>query len=293
MNVNTYNLDKSFIKKSFNKAANTFDQSSVLYREIGERMLERLDFVTIKPECILDLGCGTGYFSEKLMVRYKDAEIISVDPAENMLIKARENTILSNPSKFICGDAGNIPLPDNSADLIFSNLALHWYTDITKAFSEIQRVLKPEGLMMFTIFGPDTLKELRQSWRKVDKFPHVHLFMDMHDVGDCLMRSRLSEPVMDVEYFTLTYKDVLSALMEIKSLGWQNATMGRLKGLMGKKQFQNFVENYSSMQNEQGLIPATFEVIYGHVWGSKIKKEDGIKETYVSVSEIGSYSSTS
>ena len=149
--------------------------------------------------------------------------------------------------------------------MVFSNLTLQWCNDLDHVFGEIRRILKPGGLFMFSTLGPDTLKELRESWRKVDQYNHVNAFMDMHDIGDALMRTNLADPVMDVEEITLTYADVFKLMKDLKTLGAHNVTKGRPRGLTGKHRLQSMVAHYEAFR-KNGLLPATYEVVYGHAW---------------------------
>ncbi len=111
----------------------------------------------------------------------------------------------------VCADGEALPFADDSFEFIFSNLMLQWCTDLESVFSELRRVLAPGGLLMFTTFGPDTLMELRASWEAVDGYTHVNRFVDLHDVGDSLVRTRWAEPVMDSERITVTYRDVAAS----------------------------------------------------------------------------------
>jgi malonyl-CoA O-methyltransferase len=160
-----------------------------------------------------------------------------------------------------------LPLAAASCDLIFSNLALPWALDLDRVFAEFRRVLKPGGALLFSTLGPDTLRELRRSWVAADGYNHVNGFLDMHDVGDALLRARLAEPVMDVERLTLTYPDVDQLLRDLKALGAGNVTAGRARGLTGKGCWRAMRAAYEQYRRADGLLPATCEVVYGHGWG--------------------------
>ncbi len=270
-------LDKKLIRQSFDAAAPHYDDVAVLQREVGQRLVERLEIIKLSPAVILDVGAGTGYISQALKKVYKGARILSLDIAPGMLQVARSKNSWINKwfgdDGFICGDAEYLPLADNSVDLIFSNLTLQWCGELDQAFSEFKRVLKPEGLLMFSSFGPDTLKELRESWRladvdadEVNVSTHVNDFIDMHDIGDALLRAGLSDPVMDVENFTLTYSDVYQLMRELKALGAHNVANARRHSLTGKTRLKNMVLSYENFRVD-GLLPATYEVVYGHAWG--------------------------
>lgn len=261
-------LDKRRMRESFEHAAGTYDAVAVLQREIADRLLARLEVVRLKPRVILDVGCGTGYDARKLMKRYPRARVLGLDIVEAMARRARRHAgpwrRLTGRAGFACGDAERLPLAAASVDMIVSNLALQW-CDPRTVFAEAKRVLRPGGLFMFTTFGPDTLRELRDSWRAADDAPHVHAFIDMHDLGDMLIHAGFADPVMDMESFTLTYDGVLEVMHDIKQLGAHNVALNRSRGLTGKARFARFRAAYESLA-QKGKIPATYEAVYGHAW---------------------------
>ena len=150
-------------------------------------------------------------------------------------------------------------------DLIWSNVTLQWAVDLPQTFVELQRVLRPGGLLMFSTFGPDTLKELRASYAQVDGYSHVNRFTDMHDIGDMMVRARLAEPVVDMEYITLTYATVRDLMRDLKAIGAHNVTAGRPRGLRGKSALAAVERSYETLRRD-GRLPATYEVVYGHAW---------------------------
>jgi len=267
--MSRYRLDKRRIQQSFDRAAVRYDEVAVLQREVGKRTLERMELIRHQPGCILDIGAGTGYCSHALLQRYRKAMVISADLSPAMLrVAAGRGSVWERwrrQQAFVAADIEQLPFADASVDLLFSNLTLQWCPDLKQAFSEIRRVLKPGGLLMFSTFGPDTLKELRESWQTVDDYTHVSAFADMHDIGDLVLGSQFADPVMDSERFTLTYKEVRELMQDLKILGAHNATAGRQRGLTGKQRFARMAEAYESYRQE-GLLPATYEVVYGHAW---------------------------
>jgi malonyl-CoA O-methyltransferase len=259
-------LDKKQMRLSFDRAASHYDDSAVLQREVADRLLSRLEMIKYQPRRILDLGCGTGYCAEHLQRRYKKSEYIGMDIAHHMVTTARsQHGRWFRRQRWLCADAETIPLADNSIDMVVSNLTLQW-CDAPRVFAELARVLRPAGLLMFSSFGPDTLYELRSAWAQVDDYPHVHDFVDMHDLGDTLMRLAYGNPVVDIEKLTLTYDNIKSLLLDLKNIGAHNVASQRISGLMGKQHFQNFSEAYRQQFQQEGRLPATYEVIYGHAW---------------------------
>lgn len=260
-----YHLDKAQVRASFDRAAAHYDEAAVLQREVGRRLVERLDLVKLVPDTVLDVGCGTGAITAELLRRYRRARVYGLDLAPAMLALARRRAPWLRTLRCICADAEALPVADASIDLVFSNLTLQWCEDLDRVFREFRRVLRPGGLLMFTTLGPDTLMELRRSWSEADGYTHVNAFMDMHDVGDALLRARLAEPVMDVERLTLTYATMAELMRDLKTLGAHNLTAGRPRGLTGKGRLRAAAAAYERFRRD-GRLPASYEVVYGHAW---------------------------
>lgn len=283
-------LDRARLRRSFDRAAATYDEAAVLQREIGQRMAERLGVIRLEPATILDIGCGTGEAIGELLTRYPQAMIVGLDLALQMAMAARNRAVAASggvrsrlgrmldtfipargePPRFVCGDAALLPLRTASVDLVWSNLALQWLNEPHLAIVEFHRVLKVGGLASFTTFGPDTLMELREAFADVDGQTHVSRFVDMHDIGDMLVDAGFADPVMDMEKITVTYSDVTALMRDLKAIGARNATAGRPRGLMGRHHWQRVVVAMDRFRQE-GRLPATFEVIYGHAWKTAAK----------------------
>jgi len=274
-------IDKQQARLAFERAADTYDDAAVLQRQTGECMLERLDVVKLQPEVILDIGSGTGVATAALAKRYKKARIVALDFALPMLRHTRKRGSWLRRPACVCGDAEQLPFIDNSVDLIYSNAAIQWCTDLEGTFREFLRVLRPGGLLMFTTFGLDTLKELRQAWEAVDGHSHVSPFPDMHDIGDALIRARFADPVVDVDRLTLTYNDVSGLMRDLKMIGAHNVTTHRQRGLTGKGRMQAMINAYEAFRSD-GVLPASYEVVYGHAWAEELhssaKREVSIDE---------------
>ncbi|TVQ91951.1 MAG: malonyl-[acyl-carrier protein] O-methyltransferase BioC [Chromatiaceae bacterium] len=260
-------IDKRAARRAFTAAAASYDQVAVLQREIATRMLERLDYVRLQPDTVLDLGCGTGFALDGLARRYRRARLLALDFAEPMLARARRRGSWRNRPRLLCADLEALPLAPASVDLIYSNATLQWANDLTTAFAELRRVLRPGGLLMFTSFGPDTLTELRTAWAAADGGRHAHVgaFIDLHDVGDALVRAGFADPVMDAERLTLTYPALRDLMVDLKALGAHNVLAGRPRGLTGRRRLAAVQAAYET-QRRDGRLPATWEVVYGHAW---------------------------
>lgn len=293
-------LDFAEVRRAFDHAAASYDAHAVLQREVCDRLLERLDFMTLKPSRLLDVGTGTGYGLAHLRARYAEAELCALDIAPSMLAAARAR--LPQPSWAqralahltsvslqaphpVCADMERLPFAPNSMNLVWSSLALQWAHDLEATLKGFHRVLAPGGLLMFATFGPDTLKELRAAFAAVDDAPHVNRFIDLHDIGDMLIHAGFASPVMEMEMLTLTYADLKTLMRDLKGIGAHNAAATRRRGLLGKSAWERLEQAYETQRRDDRL-PATFEVIYGHAWaGDKTRREDGRQVIQFNISE--------
>jgi len=276
-------LDKNAIRLAFDRAASGYDSYAVLHQEIESRLLERTEFQRIEPSMILDLGCGTGSASLVLAKQFQQAKVIALDWAPAMLAKTGADTDSTGGVCRLCADMHALPLAARSVDLVFSSLALPWSYDLPAIFREFRRILKPDAMLIFTCFGPDTLFELKQAWRAVDDLPHVNDYPDMHDIGDELLAAGFSEPVMDSERLTLEYRDVLSLMRELKGMGAHNVASRRLRGLTGKVRMERMIQAYEQFRRGD-RYPASFEVVYGTAFapaeGQPVKTLEGDVATF-------------
>jgi malonyl-CoA O-methyltransferase len=165
----------------------------------------------------------------------------------------------------VCGDFAEIPLAPNSLDLLWSNLALHWHPQPDRVFAEWRRVIKVNGLLMFSCFGPDTLREVRAAFAEADLAPHALPFVDMHDFGDQLVQAGFSTPVLDMETITVTYDTASALLADVRALGG-NPLSTRRAGLMGKGAWQRMLGALERARRPDGKLGLTFEVLYGHAF---------------------------
>ncbi len=237
-------------------------------------MLERLELVRLKPRYVLDAGAGAGEGANLLMKRYPGSSALVLDSACEVLkagvagqgMVGRIRRLFGRPAaEFICADFSALPLAGEGVELVWSNLALAWAARPALVFEEFHRVLTVDGLLMFSSFGPDTLRELRDAFSGVDDYPHTLHFPDMHDLGDMLVGAGFADPVMDMETFTLTYRDMEALARDLRRSGLSNSAQGRRRALMGKGRWATACHRYETLQRD-GRLPATFEIVYGHAW---------------------------
>lgn len=276
-------IDLPLVRRLFSTPARVAE-SDFLRREVSARMLERLALVKIEPQRLLDAGCGEGADIAALQKRFAEAQVIGLDGAFNMVALARQhqlgaqsavNRLLGSLNKWLptaqsganlaCADFARLPFDANALDMVWSNLALHWHPQPDRVFAEWRRVLRVEGLLMFSCFGPDTFKELRSAFEAVDMAPHTLPFVDMHDFGDMLVNAGFSTPVMDMETITVTYQTPQRLLQDVRAWGG-NPLESRRHGLLGRAGHAHVLHALEQLRGADGKIPLTFEVIYGHAF---------------------------
>lgn len=223
---------------------------AVVAREAGEEMLDRMDWVTIQPKVIIDMGCGPGEMSSRLQKRYPDALVLALDSAEPMIQYAKQFTTLTT---CVCADGLRLPLRDQTVDLIFANFFLPWQLDFVAVLREWRRVLRKDGVLMLTALGPDTLQECKTTLEA----KYLPQLLDVHDLGDILLEQGFIDPVLDVSHYTLLYKEKAQWMNELCSSGmWFPNEEARLSAMM------------STMNLE-----VTYEVIYVNAFASAVGTE--------------------
>ncbi|MEO7387231.1 MAG: methyltransferase domain-containing protein [Gammaproteobacteria bacterium] len=268
MNAGSPPIDQRQVGRAFARAAATYDTADVLQTEVRNRLLERLDWVQLQPRRILDLGAGTGKALAALAARFPDADVIGLDLAPAMLGVASRRPFDGRPPLLVGGDAAQLPLPDESVDLVFSSLAIHWSPALDGVLAEVRRVLRHPGLFTFATPGPGSYRELRAAWRTVDETPHVLPFPEMRALGDGLVRAGLAEPVLDTDELTLQYRDLRQLIDDLRATGTTNASTGRRPGLTGRGAWSRLTAAYERERGADGLLPATFEVVFGQAWAA-------------------------
>ena len=261
------------------------------------RLLTHLEFTKLEPTRILDIGCGTGYFTRLLRRKYKKATIIAADLSEAMVNTTRASHGVRLPwhgrHLHATTDAINLPFKSGSFDLVCSNLTMQWIANPELMLKEMRRVLAPGGLMLFSTFGRRTLTELRQTLAKIEpeRAGHVLPFPDVTTLGDAITRLPVEMSVTDTDLFTLTYPDTISLIRELKGLGASAAAIrGRKNGLYGRSLIKQLEQEYATLHStEDGQIRATFEALYAQAWYKKEAME--LPESYIPIQQAGNHGS--
>ncbi len=281
-------LDKKRVRNSFERAVATYDEHAALQRLVVDQLIESLEIIRIAPKTILDIGAGTGYCARALERLYPRAETMLLDLSHSMLAYASaKNKRWRSRQRYLCADAEALPIADASVDFIFSSLTFQWCNDLDQVFAECRRVLKPEGLLLFSSLGPDTLCELRVAWSEVDESPHINQFIDMHDVGDAIIRAGFASPVLECDVMTATYDDVFGVMRDLRGIGAVNNLHGRHRGLSTVSKMKRMARSYEKYRRG-GKLPATYEIVYGHAWCPKpdARAQDGSTVTTFPFADI-------
>ncbi len=276
-----HELDQHQLRRDSDRIAADFDRSDFLCRESRARLLERLELITLQADVILDLGGGTGAAIALLRQRFPAASIVSLDWSEAMLAAAADDSPLQ-----ICADGHQLPLADASVDIVVSNLMLPGCADPVQVFAEARRVLRVPGLFLFNTLGPDTLKNLRRAWAIVDEAPHVHVFADMHNIGDALVQAGFREPVMDVEHIAVRYRDINRLFADLRAAGAVNRLAARRRTLTPKGLWNRMLAAAEQLRSADGAFVADVELITGQAWtgaaGPGVAMADGVASFPVS-----------
>lgn len=261
--------DPKTVRRTFGRAADSYDTHAVLQREVASRLLARLDDTDIDPAVVVDLGCGTGEQARLLSDRYRHAGVLALDAALPMLaIAAGRRGRWRKRFHPVAADGHALPLAGGSADLVYSSLMAQWSPDPPGLLAELRRVLRPGGILVLSTFGPDTLRELRRAWTAADEQTHVGDFQDVEVLGDALVRAGFEQPVLDTDWITTTYAHPRDLLRELKNLGATHADPARRRGLTAPQRMRAMLEAYEAFRQPDGRYPATWEVVYATAWGA-------------------------
>ena len=274
MTNDNWTLRSVDVRRRFDRAAATFDSADFVHRVTRDGLLSRIEPMSVDARVVVDLGSATGSAIGSLKKRFRAARIIAVDLSAAMLQKALGRRSWFSRFAAVQADARSLPFADDSVDVVFSNLLLPWIDEPAAAFGEVARVLREDGLFAFSTLGPDSLLALRLAWQASDDGVHVNRFLDMHDIGDALVRSGLRDPVLDVDRLSVTYDRPCSLFRDLTATGARNSLSRRRRSLTGRRRFDAMSSALFSGSDETPLS-LDFELVYGHCWGGKTLRRDG------------------
>jgi malonyl-CoA O-methyltransferase len=260
-------INRDHVRRRFDRVASGFDAADFAYQMARNGLYARLEPMALDADLVVDLGCGTGAANQQLVSTFKNALVVGCDLSLGMLSQARRKRRLFLKPHLVQADALNLPFADHSVDVVFSNLMLPWAGEVAALFTEVQRVLRKDGLFLFSTLGPDSFRQLRRALERADPGVPTLPFLDMHDLGDAAVSTGLREPVLDVDRLTVTYPNPDALLTDLKVTGAGNCLQHRRRALFGKTRF-GALQAALEVEKSAGVIPVDLEVVYGHCWGS-------------------------
>ena len=264
------------LRRRFDRAAASFDSADFVHAVTREGLFERLSPLIVDARRILDLGAATGSAGPQLRKRYAGAQVVSLDISRSMLLEARRKRSRFSFARplSVQANASDLPFRDESMDLVFYNLMLPFVDRPESVFEEVARVLRESGVFAFTTLGPDSLTEISRAWDAIDDYAHVNRFLDMHDIGDALVRSGLRDPVLDVDRLSVQYDSPGKLFADLTDVGARNALIQRNRSLMGKGRFEKMLGVLAGESGDR-KITLELELVYGHCWGAGVRNEPG------------------
>ncbi len=235
--------DKELISRNFSASAADYERHAVMQKEMADRLFSLLP-ETFKPAKVIDLGCGTGYLTAKLAEEFPRARVEGIDLAPGMIEEAKKR---ARPNlSFRVGDGEEVAGSDY--DLVVSSSSFQWMA-VEKAFARVAALLKPEGYFLFTTFGPNTLKELKETGFSVNNFPDT---IELEQ----LLKPDFQNIFLASQVVHEQFPGVKELIYYLKEIGAQAAEPGRP---FSPAAFRQYKEHYG---DEEG-VTASFELIYG------------------------------
>ena len=255
------------MRRLFARAGDGDPEFARVMQNARDALLERLDGIRIAPRRILDLGAGTGAVARCLARRYREADVVYVDPVSTLLHSARARAPRwFSRHRYVAGEAERLPLHTHCVDLILSSVAMPWFDPVGLVLAECLRILRPGGLMLLSTLGPGTLKELAIAWSGTGVPHRMHPFADMHVLGDALVHAGFSDVVMDVQRVRLKTPDFWHLCRILSRSGGSGALAVRRRGLTAVETFRVAAARYDTLRESDGALPVTLEFVFGHAW---------------------------
>jgi malonyl-CoA O-methyltransferase len=282
--TNQRELNPAHIRRRFDRAASLYSNADFVQRHAAEGLLQRSLPIDMQPGRILDLGSALGAGSRQLAKQYRRARVVSIDTSAQMLVRARDKRGWFSRVREVQADALRLPLPSASFDLVFANMLLPFIDDVDGCLGEVARVLRKDGVFLFSTLGPTSLLELREAWAGIDDGPHVRNFADMHNLGDAVVAAGLRDPVLDVDNLCVTYRDTDALFRDLTAAGARNSLRARRQSLTGRGRLVRFRERLQA-DKQNSVLRLNLELVYGHAWGGGVVPAPG--EFHLAPNDIG------
>jgi NADH dehydrogenase [ubiquinone] 1 alpha subcomplex assembly factor 5 len=236
-----------------------------LFTEGAERLADRLTDTNRRFPCALDLGCRDGALGRRIGGRGGIDWIVHLDAAAQFAGRA--------PPPRLAAETDTLPFAPHSFDLVLSNLALHWTNDLPGTLLQLRHLLKPDGLLLASLFSGGTLRELRQAWLEAESeiedgaSPRVSPFADASDLAALLQRAGFALPVVDTDGIEVTYADTFRLMHDLRAMGESNATVLRRRSFTRRATALKAAAIYQArFADTDGRVRAHFEITTLTAW---------------------------
>ncbi|WP_042528030.1 malonyl-ACP O-methyltransferase BioC [Yersinia ruckeri] len=246
-------VNKQAIASAFSRAAGSYDTAATLQRETGEILMTLAG--QHRGTQVLDAGCGTGYFSRRW--RESGKTVAALDLAEGMLQFARQQQAADT---YLLGDIEHIPLADNEIDICFSNLAVQWCGDLRAALTELYRVTRSGGIILFSTLSAGSLDELGRAWQQVDGQRHVNEFLPLEEITAACAGMRYQ---LTPRTHRQSFHDLIGLMRSLQGIGATHLHQGREIGLTGRRRLAALQAAYAQ---QEGFYPLSYQLVYGVIY---------------------------
>jgi malonyl-CoA O-methyltransferase len=250
-------ISRASIARAFGRAASQYDQHADLQRKVGDELLSIIATEHVAPDMI-DLGCGTGYCSHMLRSRFPASQLLALDMALPMLQATRQQRLDS--CALLCADVQAIPLHENLFDLVVSNLTIQWCAHYEMLFAELFRIARPGAQLLLSTFGPETLREVKAAWARIDTYVHVNEFVPLSAMIQHAQAAGFSCSFR-TEVIQRWYRSMQEVGRELKGLGAYNMNRDQAKGFTSRKALAMAERVFAETATDAG-IAVTFEIFY-------------------------------
>lgn len=254
----TFSINKKAVARSFSKAAQHYDQFAQLQRDIGVQLL-----TGVKPQAverILDLGCGTGYFSEKLCTMYPSCQMTCLDLSNAMLCQVEKKQLAQ--VSCLQGDIDKLPFSRAQFDLIFSNLVVQWSEDLSGCLQQLKNSLNAGGSLHFSTLIDGSLHELAQAWKAADEHPHTNSFLTLDAVKAAVQQCGFKKLQIKTETRVLHYENVIEVMRALKGIGANHVHGQQPLRVKGRKLLRLLEKGYAPFVNKHRQLNLSYQVCY-------------------------------
>lgn len=256
--VSINKINKKAVEHSFSKAAQHYDHFSQLQRYVGEQLFKKIEKTEV--ENIIDLGCGTGFFSERLLSTFPDSQLLCFDISPVMLQKAKQLKLCN--TTYLCADIDDLSQFNFQVDLIFSNMVVQWSDDLSAAIYDIYQQLACGGKVYISTLLDGSLQELATAWKQVDSYRHINQFKTEKDLCKIVSNSAFKHAKLTRESRVLEYKTVIELMHALKGMGANHVHGYKPVNMNGHGIIKKLELGYLPFKTARRLLPLTFQVCY-------------------------------